>query len=400
MPRTVIRTCLLLPTLGLCLLACAEDDGPSASGDTEAPQDSDQDAPVPLTAQEAGPVVDNYAAVVHATYQDAITSAAALQEAVLDFTADPSEATMQRAKDAWLAAREPYGQTESFRFYGGPIDDADGPEGQINAWPMDEAYVDYVEGMPDAGIVGDPSIDITTDALVGLNEVGGEENVATGYHAIEFLLWGQDLDDAGPGTRSFEDFLEPTANHDRRALYLETTAALLLEDLETVAAQWDPSSTGNYRASFVALDPEEAVQNIMRGIGALAAAELAEERVNVALQTKLQEDEHSCFSDNTHNDILYNFESIKNVYEGDYGAIQGPGIDTLVAARDPELAAEIDAKIAETQTAIRAIPVPFDQAILGDGAEIEAVVENLRDLGELIVRAAMAMDITLNTTLE
>ena len=84
------------------------------------------------------------------------TAAEALHDAIDAFVAGPTDATLQAAKDAWLAGRRLYGPTEVFRFYDGPIDNPDdGPEGQINAWPMDEAYVDYADGDPEAGIVND-----------------------------------------------------------------------------------------------------------------------------------------------------------------------------------------------------------------------------------------------------
>ena len=88
------------------------------------------------------------------------------------FLADPNETTLAAAKEAWLAAQEPYGQTEAYRFYGGPIDDADGPEPLLNAWPLDEAYVDYVEGAPEAGIINSPDSypTIDQDLLISLNE--------------------------------------------------------------------------------------------------------------------------------------------------------------------------------------------------------------------------------------
>ncbi len=396
--------------LGLALVcgACGDDEDPSA--DTSASEsatggETEGGDVVPLTAEEAGPVVENYAALVEANYADALSSANDLRDALAAFVADPSEQTQDAAKEAWLTAREPYGQTESFRFYGGPIDDDDGPEGQLNAWPMDEAYVDYVEGMAESGIINDTSAEISKEGLAALNEVGGEENVATGYHAIEFLLWGQDANADGAGERSFEDYLDGAPNFDRRGQYLGVVADLLIDDLQAMNDAWAPASSGNYRESFVALSPEDAITNIMRGIGALSAAELAEERINVALETKLQEDEHSCFSDNTHNDVLYNFLAIKNVYLGDYGSVSGPGIDTLVEARDPDLAAQITAKLEATESLVRGMPVPFDNAIAKANTEPDAmaiadVVTNLRELGDLFVMAAATMDISLNTALE
>lgn len=358
----------------------------------------------PLSATETDPIVANYAALVIAGYDDSLSTAEALRTALADFTASPSATTQQAAKDAWLAARTPYGQTEAFRFYNGPIDnEATGPEGQINAWPMDEAYVDYVVDMPDTGIINDPSVTISKEMLASLNEAGGEANIATGYHAIEFLLWGQDLSADGPGARSFEDFVDggPRANPDRRRQYLDVVSELLVDDLRSVREAWTPIADDIPGFG----EPAEAIQKMMRGIGALSGGELSEERMNVAYDTKLQEDEHSCFSDNTHNDILHNFLGIKNVWFGDYGSVNGPGIDELVRARDPELADRVEEQLEHTEADIRAIPAPFDTAIQGDDAApgrvaVADAVNHLRELADLLVEAAGTMDITLNTALE
>ena len=72
----------------------------------------------------------------------------------------------------------------------------------INAWPMAEAYIDYVEGDPEAGIINNPDEfpQITAELIESLNEEGAEENISAGWHAIEFLLWSQDMNEVGPGS--------------------------------------------------------------------------------------------------------------------------------------------------------------------------------------------------------
>lgn len=188
-------------------------------------------------------VVKHYGTLVHANYSDSISSAKTMQKAIAAFLAAPSEQGLNQARKAWLDAREYYGQTEAFRFYAGPIDNDEGPEGQINAWPMDESYVDYVEGNPNAGIINNRKEAITKKRLAELNEHDGEENVSTGWHAIEFMLWGQDLNDKGPGARPYTDFVDgKKSNADRRREYLKVVTALLIEDLQSVADQWKPGS--------------------------------------------------------------------------------------------------------------------------------------------------------------
>ena len=178
--------------------------------------------PSALEEARARPVIERYAALTYENYSDVVTQAKALRDAVRAFTDAPSQARLEAARKAWLASRDSYGQSEAFRFFGGPIDDEDtGPEGQINAWPLDEAYIDGVKDNPSAGLIN-TSESLTTDLLVSANERDSETNIATGYHAIEFLLWGQDLSETGPGNRPYTDFLDngTAPNGARRRQYL------------------------------------------------------------------------------------------------------------------------------------------------------------------------------------
>ncbi len=366
-----------------------------------------------VTAAEAAPVIAQYARGALSLYGQSHRGALAMQSAIDAMLAAPTAQTLTAARQAWLAAREPYGETEVFRFYGGPIDDegAGNVEGRINAWPMDEGYVDYVMGAPTSGIINNPAMlpTLTREALVGLNEQGGETNIATGWHAVEFLLWGQDLRADGPGDRPATDFATSRGtamNPDRRRQYLTLITAQLVADLDTVRAAWTTDDPANYAARFTgratrdALSPTQALANILTGMGSLSGAELAGERMTVAYEERDPEDEHSCFSDNTHNDILRNALGVENVYLGRYGADDGPGLDDLVRARDPALDTRMRAAFANSLTAIRAIPTPFDQAITGgDDAEgrlrVRAAIDALRAQTRVIEEIAAALRVPL-----
>ena len=338
-------------------------------------------------------VVAHYADIVHAGYEDSYKRAVALQSALQTLTDRPSAAALEAAKNAWKRARIPYGETEAFRFYGGPIDDADGPEGQLNAWPMDESYVDYVEGNPGAGIINDPETPITQAHLLALNEQGGEENVSLGYHAIEFLLWGQDLSADGPGARPVSDYVEAP----RRVHYLHTVAAQLVGDLQSLVREWAPRHNGNFRTAFLAQAPAEALRQILLGIGTLSRIELAGERLAVALESQDQEDEHSCFSDNTHVDVIRNAQGIQNVIEGRYvrsngTVLAGPGILALL---QDERRAELEGKMRNAMAVVHAIQPPFDREIVSSlgRQRVQAAIHALRAQAEAIVNAAADLGI-------
>ena len=216
-----------------------------------------------------------------------------------------------------------------------------------------------MEGDSQAGIVNDPEsfpvIDVSL--LVSLNEEGGDENISTGWHAIEFLLWGQDLNDDGPGYRPIEDYTT-NANAQRRATYLAVASDLLLFHLRQMVDAWAPGAN-NYRAQFVSKNTDEALQDIITGIGEMSRGELAGERMTVAYEERSQEDEHSCFSDNTTADIVANALGVQRVFLGEYGAVSGPGIMALIAAEDEALANNLAAEINFSVTLARPLPAPF-----------------------------------------
>jgi putative iron-regulated protein len=364
-------------------------------------------------------VLADYATLVEASYADSLAEAKALHEAAHELTEEPSAAKLEAARKAWLRSRNPYGETEAYRFYQGPIDNdigdddiEDGPEGLINAWPIDESYIDYVTDAKTGEVVaGGVNIinsteefpEITEQLLVDLNTKAGEDSISTGYHAIEFLLWGQDHDPDGPGARPYTDYVTGEdgtgENQARRGQYLQVCADLLVEQLGSVHDAWKESEA-SYRAKFLALPSKEALGAILLGMGSLSGAELSGERMSVAYDNQDQEDEHSCFSDNTLADLHNNATSVQNVLLGRYADFDGAGIDELVEAKDPALARQLREQIQEAIDAIDAIPAPFDQAILGDDdsegrVAVITAVRALQDFTETLEAAAKVLNVEL-----
>lgn len=260
-------------------------------------------------------VLGHYADLARAKYRDSLLTAQSLQKAVSHLLVEPSDASLH-------AARVPYQQTEAFRFGNAVVDDW---EGKVNAWPLDEGLIDYVaasyggesEENPHytANLIANEKVVVsgkTIDASVidkrllaeTLHEIGEvEANVATGYHAIEFLLWGQDLNGTGPGAgnRPAGDF-DPAncaAGHcDRRGAYLKAATDLLVDDLQWMTDQW--SASGGARRALLDGDPRRGLATILTGLGSLSYGELAGERMKLGLMLHDPEEEHDCFSDNTH----------------------------------------------------------------------------------------------------
>ncbi len=358
-------------------------------------------------ATDAGAVVETYADIALAKYEDSLSTARDLESAIDAFLANPSEATQQAAKDAWIAARVPYQQSEVYRF-GNPI--VDEWEGRVNAWPLDEGLIDYVAAaygsesdeneLYVANVIANPKLrvggeeidarEITPQLLSeALHEAGEvEANVATGYHAIEFLLWGQDLNYTGPGagSRRYTDFSLDNCtngNCERRRDYLKAATRLLVTDLEEMVGNWTDS--GKARTNLTG-NPQAGVTAILTGMGSLSYGELAGERMKLGLLLNDPEEEHDCFSDNTHNSHLYDAVGIQNVYLGSYkrqdgSVVSGPSVSDLVAERDGALDAELKGKLAATIEAMQTMAKraetveAYDQMIGDANAEGEAVVQ-------------------------
>lgn len=352
-------------------------------------------------------VLDTYANIAEAGYADSLATAKVLQSAVNELVANPSADTLAAARSAWLDARVPYQQTEVFRFGNAIVDDW---EGLVNAWPLDEGLIDYVDasygGPTDENefaalnVIANPTFtvagvdidatDITPELIAdSLNEADGiETNVARGYHAIEFLLWGQDLNgtEAGAGDRPYTDYAAgddcSNGNCDRRGDYLIAATDLLVSDLEFITAAW--ATEGEARAELTA-DENAGIIAILTGMGSLSYGEQAGERMRLGLMLNDPEEEHDCFSDNTHNSHYYDGLGVQNVYLGSYTrvdgtVVSGPSLSELVAAANPELDAELTAKLETTVAALGDIVeaaengFSYDMMLERGNAEGEALV--------------------------
>lgn len=356
-------------------------------------------------------VIDNYGDIAQAGYEDALATAMKLRDSVTQLTEAPSEQALANARKAWHEARVPYQQTEVYRF-GNPL--VDDWEGKVNAWPLDEGLIDYVDASYGneseanefyaANIIANPEVNIngqlidatriTPELLSGeLHEAGGiESNVATGYHAIEFLLWGQDLNggEAGAGNRPYTDYdVEncTNGNCDRRAQYLLAATDLLISDLQYMAEAW--ADGGAAREALESQGESGAVAAMLTGMGSLSYGELAGERMQLGLMLHDPEEEHDCFSDNTSVSHYYDGLGIQNIYLGRYQrvggeTVSGPALIDLVREKDAALAEEL---AADLQASVDALKVLMDSQ--HDGQAYDQLIAEGNVEGNALVQAAV-----------
>ena len=352
-------------------------------------------------------VVKNYAVNLSSGYTDSVTDEQAFKATVTAFIAAPTEDTLAAARQGWLDSRAHYMLTEGARFYDGPIDvDPPNDEGLVNSWPLDEGYIDYTtnaDGVVDEtmGIVNHPDLlaTITADGLDSFNAMGGDENISAGYHAQEFLLWGQALQPVGPGQRPASDYVigGPRQNPDRRGEYLGVATDGIIEHLTDVRDQWTPTAT--YRVGFEA-DPTASLAKIFTGLAKFSKGELGSQRIGAAYTSKERHDQHDCFSSQTLLDYDRDARGIQNLYLGKYGSADGPGLNDLVHAANPDIDADLQTMIQASIDAIDAIPKPFEAAIIGADSSPGrvAILEALNALsaqGDKFGEAAAALGLTI-----
>ena len=376
-------------------------------------------------------VITHYADLAHAKYEDSLISANHLLTSVEALLQQPNAKNLSAAREAWITARVPYQQTEVYRFGNSIVDEW---EGKVNAWPLDEGFIDYVSDIYSefpsvndfytANIIANPKLvlgsetidasNITKALLISLHEIDDvSTNIATGYHAIEFLLWGQDLNgtDPGAGNRPASDFDTKNCtggNCERRAQYLRVATQLLVDELEWITTQW--SEKGEARQSLLNNKPQESISIIFKGMGSLSYGELAGERMKLGLMLNDPEEEHDCFSDNTHAAHFNNALGIKNIYTGNYQRIDGttlsgPSVADLVAIKniqaDKKLRQQLDNTMNKMQVLVDSAEkdgMAYDQLLSADNeagnAKVMAAINALLEQTTAIEKAMSALAVS------
>jgi putative iron-regulated protein len=363
-------------------------------------------------ASGASAVIVQYADLAEAIYGDSQAEASDLRAKVDALLAHPTARALADARASWKAARIPYLQSEGFRFANTVVDDW---EPRVNAWPLDEGLIDYVA--PSYGVqseqnplytlniianarlrVGAETIDAGTIDAALLRKLGQAEgvqtNVSTGFHAIEFLLWGQNLWGAagGAGERPASDYDPSSCTHGnclRRAQYLKAAVDLLVADLGEMTADWRPG--GKARTEILSKGPDGGLAEILTGLGSLTFGEMAGERMKLGLMLHDPEEQQDCFSNNTHNSHYYDEIGIRELWQGHYARtngtlVRGAGLRDYVATTDPAAARRVDDSIDDALAAIGKMKeaadrgrMAYSQMIAAGNSEGNQIVQHAMD---------------------
>ena len=122
----------------------------------------------------------------------------------------------------------------------------------------------------------------------------------------------------------------------------------------------------------------------------------------VALESTEQEDEHSCFSDNTNADVVNDLKGIRMVFTGEAaGVAAGATLQSLVREVDPKLASGLRAKLDATVAAAQSFPATFERMIAAPAGSPEhealsAAIAAIEAQGTDLAKAAKALGVTVN----
>lgn len=360
-------------------------------------------------------LIRNHAAIAYAVYSDALFQATNLQTAIASFVTDPTDDGLSESRLAWRNAYYAYLQCAALQFSNGPVDDDRDLSRQIGKWPINPSLIDYTTGQF-GGLISDSAElpNVTLDALQALNGPDVNRPTTIGFHAIEFLLWGEDDDDVAlltAGNRTFLDYNGADSsiqNTVRRSKYLRVCSEILVSQLGVLTNEWDSLGSKNYRKDFIGLEVNSALKNILTGMGTLAKSEISERALEKPVSASSQDLEVSNYSDNTITDFIAMTNSLDIFYRGTYTPltsldIKGKSVEDLIGEANPELADQVDKKLIECLELVNAIPTPYDWQAAQEsefGAEsIAGAATALAELEALFKEVAREFDFGTETDL-
>ncbi len=295
--------------------------------------------------------------VIVKTYEDLKDKSALLKQATLLLETTPNATNLTSAKNAWIAARSPWEQSEGFLF--GPVDQQ-GIDPSIDSWPVNVIDLNNVLASPNA---------LTETYLAN------QEGTLKGFHTIEFLLWGAN------GNKQVGDF---TA---REFEYLKSCSANLATDTNRLYNLWALSgekfilnliNAGN--GSQVYISQKSAFVELTNKIIGIAD-EVANGKINDPFSQNDVTLEESSFSANSKTDFTDNIKSIKNIYLGTYASNgNGKGISSIVTTKNTTLDSKIKTQIDEAILAIQSISGTFTSAVSSQSTSVTTAQNKIRTL--------------------
>ncbi len=367
-----------LAMMGLCTFtACSSSNDDDKKDDKKeiVIQDAEYDAII-------NQYVDN---VVMPTYSDLKEKNSDLYLSVVDFGNAPSDAKFQTICDAWLAAREPWEQSEAFLF--GPVADF-GLDPNMDSWPLDqEAIVNTLKSQQWNDMTWSGDYDEDDEAIAAAQNVRG-------FHTLEFLAFrdgkARTLTDQAASDNA-ADYVYNETNATAWAQYMRNTAQLLVDDVTLLCNEWEDSyanefkkhNGGDFTSGLSCI--EQLIDGCIDIAGEVGGAKIGEpyDLYMSGKKTEALYAVESWYSWHSRDDYTNNIYSIRNAYYGSRdGSIHNNSLSKLVAKYDQELDQKVKQAIDRAAKNIQAIPQPFRNNI--NSTEAQNAMEACAELAEVL----------------
>ncbi len=301
---------------------------------------------------------------------------------------------LTNSRENWKVAYDAYHQLGPFRFHSEStltplMSDA---ELQLSLYVTNPAYIDVTSQDATSGIIPDEATypQILTQVLTDAHLAGGPENVSLGFHALEFILWGEDNSASGPGNRLVSDF-GGTSTNNRRKEYLVTVNYLNNAYVNATDAE-------AYINAFKKLTYKEQLQTMLSGVYRFVKDDLAGKSIKTPYDMMDQQFEESPYSDNSLNDLKSKLNSTRNFLTGSqFSGTNGYFLIDYIAFKSQDNADKITRLLEDIDSQLTGITVAFDQAVVDPAgrAQLLTVYNKCIDLANAIQQFATEQGISL-----
>ncbi len=315
-----------IASLILALCSCGNESG---NGKTQTPSNTaiNKLQPASLNTNKANikpstptALTTYYLSLASQQFKTTCSNAEQLQASVQLFLTAPSKKTLKETRQHWLSSHNSYIASKLFRTLNIKHPELDHSQIdpvkhsltiRIDQSPMLPGYLDAVKGYPQSGYVFSP-LPIDAETLNNEHQFSDTLYVTLGFHAIEFLLWGEGNEQA----RTSSDYAtltnikeNPELPQARRSQLLSLTTQLLSDDLQTQCKEW--TNTEGYYPSKLSEKPEEEQNEyIVTSIEQL----LSDIQINRA-QIKSATEHHSAFAQSDEQDLQAQIKILKLLLE-------------------------------------------------------------------------------------
>lgn len=353
--KSALLQMVTLVVMCVAIVACERRPEPASSAVSPPPtfaQDTSDNHELTTDVQQ---LTEKYLEQIESDFTDASLALETMQKSVEDFLQNPSNNSMEAARDAWLSANIAYELTTLHRYFASRIlDEAQGEQWfqlqyQINQWPILPGYIDYVQDYADSGIVNDIPVPLTELDLRAQNGLFEITEATLGFHVIEFLLWGTNADENSP--RQPTDYRLETVlsssqadsgmtvdqiSNNRRRVLLELVTNILVDDFASLQSLW-AANTAIVRTKLQAMEGPQLLSVIMNSMTDMLSEELLVRSLYPLLNGEYNDSIQSPFSHTTQNAVsaqLSGFERLLLENTTDSGAT----LDGLISSMSEDFA--------------------------------------------------------------